>query len=169
MPRKKKPNTKKKTTIRKKPLPVKKKVSKMRTKKVTHAKKKGHVVKKTKVPEPKVILPKKLTKKEIVRQEKVERLLQKGRERGFVTYDEILKEFPTVEEDVIFLEELYDGFEAEGIDVIESGGLLDFGGGASEEKNIYHRDENRYDSIQMYLRDIGKYDLISASQVRGGR
>src|SRR3989344_6365143 len=35
---------------------------------------------------------------------KANRLLAKGRERGFVTYDEILKEFPAIEEDIMFLE-----------------------------------------------------------------
>ena len=49
------------------------------------------------------------------------------------------------------------------MDVIESGGLLDFGGEGSGEKSVYHKEESRFDSIQMYLRDIGKYDLISAS------
>ena len=37
---------------------------------------------------------------------KTSRLLAKGRERGFVTYDEILKEFPNIEMDVMFLDEL---------------------------------------------------------------
>ncbi|HAO64593.1 TPA: hypothetical protein DCQ44_01270, partial [Candidatus Taylorbacteria bacterium] len=35
--------------------------------------------------------------------DKANRLLLKGRERGFVTYDEILKEFPTIEDDIVFL------------------------------------------------------------------
>ena len=35
------------------------------------------------------------------------KLLNKGRERGFVTYDEILKEFPNIETDVSSLDELY--------------------------------------------------------------
>jgi hypothetical protein len=47
----------------------------------------------------------------------------KGKDRGFITYDEILKEFPTIEEDIIFLEELYEKFSAAGIDVLEGGGL----------------------------------------------
>ena len=34
--------------------------------------------------------------------------LASGRQRGFVTYDEILKAFPTIESDVMFLEELYE-------------------------------------------------------------
>src|SRR6185369_11707990 len=32
------------------------------------------------------------------------RLLSKGKERGYVTYDEILKEFPTIEDDITFLD-----------------------------------------------------------------
>ncbi|MBP9771958.1 MAG: sigma-70 family RNA polymerase sigma factor, partial [Candidatus Pacebacteria bacterium] len=65
----------------------------------------------------------------------------------------------------MFLEELYDGFETEGIDVIESGGLLDLNGGEEVGgKHTYHREETRYDSIQMYLRDIGKYDLLTGNQ-----
>ncbi|HXK40026.1 MAG TPA: sigma-70 family RNA polymerase sigma factor, partial [Candidatus Paceibacterota bacterium] len=108
---------------------------------------------------------KKPTKKELQMRARAEKLYQKGRDRGFVSYDEILKEFPSIEDDVIFLEELYDGFETEGIDVIESGGLLDLGGGDSDtEKHVYHREDARYDSIQMYLRDIGKYDLLNGNQ-----
>ncbi len=115
----------------------------------------------------KIVPPKekKLTKKELQLRDKANKLYQKGRDRGFVTYDEILKEFPNIEDDVVFLEELYDGFESEGIDVIESGGLLDLGGGeGAEGKHTYHREETRYDSIQMYLRDIGKYDLLTGNQ-----
>lgn len=35
---------------------------------------------------------------------KANKLIQKGRDRGFVTYDEILKEFPQIENDIIFLD-----------------------------------------------------------------
>src|SRR3990167_7514839 len=34
---------------------------------------------------------------------KAEGLMERGRMRGFVTYDEILKAFPTIESDVMFL------------------------------------------------------------------
>lgn len=54
----------------------------------------------------------------------VKKLISKGKEKGFVTYDEILKEFPDVENDIIFLDELYDKFSASGIDILEGGGLL---------------------------------------------
>src|SRR3990167_11259308 len=50
---------------------------------------------------------------------KAERLLAKGRERGFVTFDEILKEFPLIEEDIAFLDELYAQLHRMGIAVQE--------------------------------------------------
>ncbi len=56
---------------------------------------------------------------------KADRLIAKGKERGFVTYDEILKEFPTIEDDILFLDEMYTKFSTAGIDVLESGGMLD--------------------------------------------
>ena len=56
---------------------------------------------------------------------KGERLISKGKERGFITFDEILREFPTVEDDIMFLDDLYVKLSAAGIDVLESGGMLD--------------------------------------------
>src|SRR5690606_35412508 len=55
---------------------------------------------------------------------KAEALLSRGRERGFVTYDAILKSCPIIETDVLFLEELYERFSTAGIDVLEGGGML---------------------------------------------
>src|SRR3989344_2229490 len=58
-------------------------------------------------------------------QHKVEQLIQLGRERGYITYDEILREFPTIEENVVLLEEMYERFSSAGIDVLEGGGMLE--------------------------------------------
>ena len=56
---------------------------------------------------------------------KASKLTAKGKERGFVTYDEILKEFPNIETDIMFLDDLYSKFSVAGIDVLEGGGLLE--------------------------------------------
>ena len=94
------------------------------------------------------------------------RLMSKGKERGYITYDEILKEFPNVEEDIMFLDELYEKLASSGIDILEGGGLLDSTTNEDliNKKYTYGRaSESSYDSIQMYLKEIGQYQLISGS------
>src|SRR3989344_2413870 len=114
----------------------------------------------------KALVPKlpKQTKKANLLEDKVNRLLVRGKERGFVTYDEILKEFPHVEEDISFLEELYVKFAEAGIDVVEGGGMLDLHVEEPSTKKLgYGRADGSYDSIQMYLKEIGQYPLIVAA------
>ncbi|MFA6898456.1 MAG: sigma-70 family RNA polymerase sigma factor, partial [Candidatus Paceibacterota bacterium] len=96
---------------------------------------------------------------------KAEKLITKGRERGFVTYDEILKEFPNIEQDVMFLDELYNKLSVAGIDILEGGGMLEIDAPeavAPSRKYSYSRGDSSYDSIQIYLKEIGQYPLISA-------
>lgn len=99
---------------------------------------------------------------------KLEALIEKAREKGYVTYDEILKIFPTIEDSVEVLETLYERLATAGIDVLESGGML--GNEVSDElldkRNIYRRSESGYDSIQMYLREIGQYPLLTGVEER---
>ncbi len=98
------------------------------------------------------------------RDKKAESLMARGRQSGFITYDEILKVFPTIETDVNFLEELYEKFAAAHIDVLEGGGMLEIVDDAPEKG--YARSDSQYDSIQMYLREIGKYPLLNAQSER---
>ncbi|MDP3646320.1 MAG: sigma-70 factor domain-containing protein, partial [bacterium] len=100
-------------------------------------------------------------------EEKVEALIRLGRERGYITYDEILREFPTIEDNVLLLEEMYERFSTAGIDVLEGGGML---GDTSAEtvlaskKLQNRRSDANYDSVQMYLREIGQYPLLNGQQ-----
>ncbi len=98
------------------------------------------------------------------RDKKAEALMARGRQSGFITYDEILKSFPTIETDVEFLEELYDKFSTAHIDVLEGGGMLEIVEEVPERG--YARSDSQYDSIQMYLREIGKYPLLNAQSER---
>jgi len=93
---------------------------------------------------------------------KKESLMTKGKERGFITFDEILKEFPTIEDDIILLEEIYEECSVAGIDILEGGRLLE---DISISKIQDHfKDGASYDSIQMYLKEIGQHALISGAQ-----
>ena len=109
------------------------------------------------------------TKSEKEQAQRADALMVLGRERGYVTYDEILKAFPAVEKDVSFLEDLYERLATASVDVIASGGMLgdDLGSGSLlDRKNVYKRSDSAYDSIQMYLREIGQYPLLSAQEER---
>lgn len=111
----------------------------------------------------KKVKPVKNTKKQVEDALRVERLVKRGKEKGFVTYDDILKEFPTIEENLLFLEELYEKFNVLGIDVLEGGGLLEIAVEETGKKYSYNKSDSAYDSIQMYLKEIGQYPLIPGS------
>lgn len=162
----KKATTKKtpKKVIHKKKSVVKKALKKVPKKKVVPKK----TVAKKAVVKKKVVKPKKLSKAEQAQEQKALTLLTVGRARGYITYDEILKEFPTIEKDVAFLEDLYERLSTASIDVIGGGGMLgdDISDSLIDRKNVYKRNDSAYDSIQMYLREIGQYPLLTALEER---
>ena len=92
-----------------------------------------------------------------------DQLIEKGKKRGFITYDEILKTFPDIENNILFLDELYEKFSVAGVDVLEGGNLLNLDLEISE-KELGR--EAMHDSIQMYLKEIGQYPLIHAGDER---
>lgn len=105
-------------------------------------------------------------KKEDILNAKAEEIIAKGKKRGFITYDEILKVFPDIENNLFFLDELYEKFGVAGVDVLEGGNLLDLD--QNNDKVLKGlKDSPAYDSIQIYLKEIGQYPLIHAAEERG--
>ncbi len=143
-----------------------KKTQKKKTKKRISAKK---IVK---------LAPQKISKADIKKEfseEKTEALLAKGRSRGFVTYSEILNIFPHIEYNVIFLEDLYARLSGAGVDVLEGKELIEMDTpsvveepkkkGRGRRRAVYdERDTSAADSVQMYLKEIGRISLISAEE-----
>lgn len=148
---------------------VKKQVKKVIKKVAPKAKQVKKVVKKV-TPKPKAakLAPKtkqtNAEKKSIDLDAKSNEVIEKGKKRGFVTYDEIIKTFPDIENNILFLDELYEKLSVAGIDVLEGGNLLDLDGTVEKTALKYSKDNHTYDSIQMYLKEIGQYPLISANQ-----
>lgn len=147
-----------------------KKASKPASKK-TPATKKPTSTKKTatkKAPTPKKVIKKKISKEEALAQ-----LVEKGKNRRFVTYDEILISFPEVEADILFLDEIYQALEGAGVTISEGVNLLAMegeetlsSGGLLNIKEYERSSGGAYDSIQMYLKEIGQYPLIKAADER---
>jgi RNA polymerase primary sigma factor len=97
-------------------------------------------------------------KKEVFVEDKLSQLIQKGRERGFVTFSEILYFFPEVEEDIEGLEKLYETLEKNGIEVREHREFLV----PEEEEELIP--EATIDPVQMYLKEIGETPTLTAEE-----
>jgi len=109
-----------------------------------------------------------------IKEEKINYLMKKGKERGFITEAEILSNFPQIETDISLLEEIYDLCEKSNIEIIESKDLIEL----PEEKITVHdlkkalKDEDEAftyemnDAVQNYLREIGKVSLLTPAQER---
>ena len=108
-----------------------------------------------------------LSKQAKAEEAKINALLTLGRTRGYVTYDEILRSFPNIEENIVMLEDIYERLSVAGVDVLETGSMLDSTAADEvlERKKLHHRrSDASHDSIQMYLREIGQYPLLNGQQ-----
>jgi len=149
---------------------VKKKTVKRTPKKKTTQKSSQKQTKKKTAVKKKQAAKRATTKKATLKAKKAEKqkksldtLITKGKARGFITYDELLKEFPNIEDNIFFLDDLYDKFAKEGIEIKRRGSILAEDEGVASTKG-YGGTSSTHDSIQMYLKEIGQYDLISAAE-----
>jgi RNA polymerase primary sigma factor len=100
---------------------------------------------------------------DLFKPEQVNSLIKRGRQRGFITESELLHFFPQVEKDIKGLEELYRRLEAANVPVVESGQLIEVLPApepSAKENLAAGLDGATLDSVQMYLREIGKVPLI---------
>jgi len=173
---------KKKKLVAKK-TPVKKKISKsdikikarsVKSNKKTTLKKSKKSVKSSRLIKIKEVVP-----REVVRpsEESLKRLIDKGRLRGFVTETELLYLFPEIEEYVYEYDIFLGDLQKNGVRIVEdSGRILDVAankpatpvltGRAAVQHAAMQVDLSKLssDSIQMYLKEIGKVPLLSGEE-----
>jgi len=112
-------------------------------------------------------------------QDLVAELIARGRQRGFITEDEIMHAIPNVEQNIKELENLYEKLEAIGVNVMSSGDIIKLetdkishdleemkaGKKKSRKKEMLDvPEEASSDLVQMYLREIGRVDLLKSEE-----
>ncbi|KKU92789.1 MAG: RNA polymerase sigma factor [Parcubacteria group bacterium GW2011_GWA2_50_10] len=102
----------------------------------------------------------------VVREEDIQELVEKSKQRGFVTYSEIIYAFPEIEKDMEGLERLYQRLEEEGIQVQEVRQYLDVDVSEEDKERALVESDAPLDPVQMYLKEIGKIDFVTAEQER---
>lgn len=98
----------------------------------------------------------------------MQKLVARGKKQGYLTIDEISEIFPTAEENLELLDSLYEKLLEAGVDVYDVSS-------EKEAEKVAHLEEidltkikldktMSSDPVRMYLREIGKYDLLTAAE-----
>jgi RNA polymerase primary sigma factor len=105
----------------------------------------------------------------------IEQLIEQGKERGFVTLDEILSIFPEAERDLDQLDDTYAALMAAGINVLDQSLDEDDHSEASAELSSAEEREleleqsvlstiDADDTVGLYLKEVGKVQLLTAPE-----
>ncbi len=103
-------------------------------------------------------------------------IVERGKQRGFVTEDEIIHIMPDIETDLDNVENLYEKLETSGIKVISSDELLKVSPKEDQKKvgkqvkdsaflaRVGEDGDGSRDLVQMYLKEIGRVSLLNFEQ-----
>ncbi len=101
----------------------------------------------------------------------VEALLELGRERGYLTLDDILSAFPDAEREVEQLDELYEALLALGVELLDAApdeevaeeeAVVASSDNGEEVDELAHVDIN--DSVDLYFNEVGDLPLLTAEE-----
>lgn len=105
--------------------------------------------------------------KDIFEKKEITGLISRGKERGFVTEDEILQVFPEAEKNIGDLEVIYDELEKLSIRIEgKPAELINFRieKDKKEKETVESSGGDAADSVQMYLREIGRTSLLTREE-----
>lgn len=106
--------------------------------------------------------------------DKVKRLIAKGKKKGSITYKEIMNSFEKIDIEPDQIEEIYQRIEELGIEIVGDKGeviLLEKSEDEDDEKEEDIKESltvpkgiNVDDPVRMYLKEIGKIDLLTGNE-----
>jgi RNA polymerase primary sigma factor len=175
MAKKKKRKTKKQAKIKRRKIrkPAKKRLKKKLKKKIKKARKSAKKTKKSKKKKLKKLKPRKRKTKEkkiskalrikiekILKSKKFFLLLEKGRKRSFVTFNEIRYYLKSVSKNPEFLKAIYEDLEKNGVIVKEIKDLIQIDKKAEKTKDSVHK----IDPIQIYLKEISRTRFLTGDE-----
>ena len=102
-------------------------------------------------------------------EERKEELLKKGKEKGFLTFEELAAALKGLDMDAESLDDLYNFLNENNIEVVADSEIDDGGEGGSEEDLLLEDIEipknlSINDPVRMYLKEIGKISLLSLDE-----
>jgi RNA polymerase primary sigma factor len=113
-------------------------------------------------------------RKKLIIDEVIQKLIQQSKGRGFITQQEIIRAIPHIERDIPGIEELYEKLKQAHIQILEKKDYIDFIPGEQKEEAEVGKPKKKlkkllenledFDSVQMYLKEIGKTELLSADE-----
>jgi len=98
-------------------------------------------------------------KKNVFSEEDIERIIKKGRRRGFVIMSEILSVFPDIEKDIYGLEQVLGKLEKANVEIMQRKELFSL-----KKKKIEAKPGHKIDPVQSYLKEIGRISLLTRKQ-----
>src|SRR6476619_6152465 len=109
-----------------------------------------------------------MTLKEMVGLEDVAALLTRGQEQGFLSIEDVAQSVEGVDLDDQGAEELYKHLDELGIELLEDAEARDRAAQLAEEaerpRRLNLKAETSTDSLQLFLKDVGKVPLLTARQ-----
>ena len=99
-------------------------------------------------------------------EERKKELVAKGKEKGFVTYEELAAALKGLDLDADSLDDLYNAFNENNIAIISESeqGQDDTSGGLLLDDNALTKDLTINDPVRMYLKEIGQIKLLSLEE-----